>query len=69
MLRRVGTFVSYTALSLIALLFLFPFFWMVSNAVRSNAEVMAVPVRIFLRSIIGEHSSKPWFPCRSEPSC
>ena len=46
-LRRVGTFVSYAALSLIALLFLFPFFWMVSNAVRSNAEVMAVPVRIF----------------------
>ncbi|MGO8550056.1 carbohydrate ABC transporter permease, partial [Rhizobium ruizarguesonis] len=35
MLRRVGTFVRYTALSLIALLFLFPFFWMVSNAVRS----------------------------------
>jgi multiple sugar transport system permease protein len=45
-LRRIGTFVSYAALSLIALLFLFPFFWMVSNAVRSNAEVLAVPVRI-----------------------
>ncbi|MFA1626770.1 carbohydrate ABC transporter permease [Rhizobium mongolense] len=28
------------------MLFLFPFFWMVSNAVRSNAEVLAVPVRI-----------------------
>ena len=46
LLRRVGTFVSYAGLSLIALLFLFPFFWMVSNAVRSNTEVMAVPVRI-----------------------
>lgn len=45
-LRRIGTFVSYAALSLIALLFLLPFFWMVSNAVRSNAEVLAVPVRI-----------------------
>lgn len=45
-LRRIGTFVSYAALSLIALLFLVPFFWMVSNAVRSNAEVLAVPVRI-----------------------
>ncbi|EJC83531.1 ABC-type sugar transport system, permease component [Rhizobium leguminosarum bv. trifolii WSM2297] len=47
LLRRLGTFASYAGLSLIALLFLFPFFWMVSNAVRSNAEVMAVPVRIF----------------------
>ncbi|PDS78539.1 carbohydrate ABC transporter permease [Rhizobium sp. L43] len=47
LLRRIGTFISYAGLSLIALLFLFPFFWMVSNAVRSNAEVMAVPVRIF----------------------
>ncbi|WP_087000468.1 carbohydrate ABC transporter permease [Rhizobium sullae] len=45
-LRRIGTFVSYAALSLIAMLFLFPFFWMVSNAVRSNTEVLAVPVRI-----------------------
>ncbi|MFS8145269.1 carbohydrate ABC transporter permease [Rhizobium sp. BR 249] len=45
-LRRIGAFVSYAGLSLVALLFLFPFFWMVSNAVRSNTEVMAVPVRI-----------------------
>ncbi|WP_064709632.1 carbohydrate ABC transporter permease [Rhizobium bangladeshense] len=46
LLRRIGAFVNYAALSLIALLFLFPFFWMVSNAVRSNTEVLAVPVRI-----------------------
>ncbi|MFB2607807.1 carbohydrate ABC transporter permease, partial [Rhizobium phaseoli] len=46
LLRRIGIFVSYTGLSLVALLFLFPFFWMVSNAVRSNTEVLAVPVRI-----------------------
>ena len=37
---------SHGALALVALLFLFPFFWMVSNAVRSNAEVLAIPVRI-----------------------
>nr|WP_295890840.1 carbohydrate ABC transporter permease [uncultured Devosia sp.] len=37
---------NHGALALVALLFLFPFFWMVSNAVRSNAEVMATPVRI-----------------------
>jgi len=37
---------NHGALLVVALLFLFPFFWMVSNAVRSNAEVMAIPVRI-----------------------
>lgn len=37
---------NHGALALVALLFLFPFFWMVSNAVRSNAEVLAIPVRI-----------------------
>ena len=34
---------SYTGLILVALLFLFPFFWMVSNAIRNNDEVLAVP--------------------------
>lgn len=38
--------VNHGALSLVAIAFLFPFFWMVSNAVRSNAEVTAMPVRI-----------------------
>jgi multiple sugar transport system permease protein len=47
---RAGTLaldiLNHGALGLVALLFLFPFFWMVSNAVRSNAEVLAIPVRI-----------------------
>ena len=38
--------INHGALALVALLFLFPFFWMVSNAIRSNAEVLAIPVRI-----------------------
>ncbi|WDR04767.1 carbohydrate ABC transporter permease [Devosia rhodophyticola] len=37
---------SLLGLSLVALLFLFPFFWMVSNAVRGNNEVLAVPPRL-----------------------
>ncbi len=43
---------NHGALALVALLFLFPFFWMVSNAVRSNAEVLAIPVRL-LPTVIG----------------
>lgn len=37
--------ISHVGLALVALLFLFPFFWMVSNAVRGNNEVLAVPPR------------------------
>lgn len=37
--------ISHVGLGLVALLFLFPFFWMVSNAVRGNNEVLAVPPR------------------------
>ena len=43
--------VSHTGLTLVALLFLFPFFWMISNALRRNDEVLAVPLR-FLPSVI-----------------
>jgi multiple sugar transport system permease protein len=38
--------INHLALTLVAIAFLFPFFWMVSNAVRSNAEVMAIPVHV-----------------------
>ncbi len=38
--------VNHLAITLVAIAFLFPFFWMVSNAVRSNAEVTAIPARI-----------------------
>ncbi|MDK4717355.1 carbohydrate ABC transporter permease [Rhizobium sp. CNPSo 4039] len=38
--------VNHLAITLVAIAFLFPFFWMVSNAVRSNAEVTAIPPRI-----------------------
>jgi multiple sugar transport system permease protein len=41
-----GTLVSQGAMSLVALAFLFPFFWMLTNAIRSNGEVLAVPPRL-----------------------
>lgn len=37
--------ISHVALSVVALLFLFPFFWMATNAIRPNSEVMTVPPR------------------------
>jgi len=51
---------NHGALALVALLFLFPFFWMVSNAVRSNAEVMAIPVRILPNEFQWDNFAKTW---------
>lgn len=42
----VGTLVSQGAMALVALAFLFPFFWMLTNAIRPNGEVLAVPPRL-----------------------
>ncbi|MDO9417088.1 carbohydrate ABC transporter permease [Pararhizobium sp.] len=51
---------NHLALGLIALAFLFPFFWMVSNALRSNTEVFAVPVRIIPNVIEWGNFAEAW---------
>lgn len=51
---------NHGALILVALLFLFPFFWMVSNAVRSNAEVLAIPVRILPHEFQWDNFARTW---------
>jgi multiple sugar transport system permease protein len=51
---------NHGALTLVALVFLFPFFWMVSNAVRSNAEVMAVPPRLLPTEWQWENFAHAW---------
>jgi multiple sugar transport system permease protein len=44
--RSIGGIVLHLFVVLLAIAFLFPFFWMVSNAVRSNGEVLATPPRL-----------------------
>ena len=51
---------NHGALALVALLFLFPFFWMISNAVRSNSEVLAIPVRILPTVFEWDNFAKAW---------
>jgi multiple sugar transport system permease protein len=51
---------SHAAMLVVALLFLFPFFWMVSNALRSNAEVLAIPVMIFPSKILWQNFVDAW---------
>ncbi len=42
-LAGIGRLASHLAMVVISLVFLFPFFWMISNAVRANSEVLAIP--------------------------
>lgn len=51
---------NHGGLAIVALIFLFPFFWMVSNAVRSNAEVLAIPVRILPHAFEWDNFAKAW---------
>jgi multiple sugar transport system permease protein len=44
--QTAGSVALHLGVTLFALVFLFPFFWMVSNAIRSNGEVLATPPRL-----------------------
>ncbi len=43
-----------------AALFLFPFFWMVSNALRGDGEVFAVPPRLFPSQVQWHNFAEAW---------
>lgn len=51
---------SYAGLTAVAALFLFPFFWMVSNAIRTNDEVLAVPPRLLPTTYHWENFIEAW---------
>lgn len=45
-LRNAGSVVLHLGVTLLAIAFLFPFFWMISNAIRPNGEVLAAPPQL-----------------------
>jgi len=51
---------NHAALLAVALLFMFPFFWMVSNALRTNDEVLAVPPRLLPSTYHWENFGDAW---------
>lgn len=55
-----GQIFSHGALTLVAIGFLFPFFWMLSNAVRSNSEVLAVPPRLVPETFEWQNFVEAW---------
>ncbi|AJY48094.1 ABC transporter permease [Martelella endophytica] len=58
--HRIMTVVSYCGLTLVALAFLFPFFWMITNTIRPNAEVLAVPPRLLPEEYAWDTFAKAW---------
>jgi multiple sugar transport system permease protein len=44
--RTFGSVVLHMLVTLLAIAFLFPFFWMISNAIRPNGEVLATPPQL-----------------------
>ncbi|WP_092500049.1 ABC transporter permease subunit [Faunimonas pinastri] len=51
---------SLAAIIVVATAFLFPFFWMVSNAIRTNDEVLAVPPRLLPSQAHWENFVQAW---------
>lgn len=51
---------SHIAMVLVALAFLFPFFWMLTNAIRSNAEVLSVPPILWPSEVRWGNFAEAW---------
>jgi multiple sugar transport system permease protein len=60
LLRRCGGGASLLAMAVLALLFLFPFVWMLSNALRTNAEVLSVPPVLLPSELLWSNFSQAW---------
>ena len=52
--------VMYTALILLSLIILLPFFWMVSSSLKTSQDVFSVPMRWLPETIVWENFSEIW---------
>jgi multiple sugar transport system permease protein len=59
--RSAGNAALHVMVGAAALCFVFPFFWMISNAVRSNGEVLAVPPRLLPSEVQPGNFVEAWF--------
>jgi multiple sugar transport system permease protein len=59
--RGTGRVILHVGVAAAAIAFLFPFFWMVSNAVRPNGEVLAVPPRLLPGELQLQNFVEAWF--------
>jgi multiple sugar transport system permease protein len=59
-LSRVWQFFLNASIVPLAMIFLFPFFWMLSNALRSDAEVFASPPRLLPKVFVWSNFVQAW---------
>jgi multiple sugar transport system permease protein len=59
--RSAGNATLHVVVAAAAVAFLFPFFWMISNAIRSNGEVLAVPPRFWPSEVELGNFIEAWF--------
>jgi multiple sugar transport system permease protein len=59
--RLAGNTALHVLVAAAAISFLFPFFWMISNAIRSNGEVLAVPPRLLPSEVELGNFVVAWF--------
>jgi multiple sugar transport system permease protein len=59
--RSAGNAGLHVGVAAAAVAFLFPFFWMISNAIRSNGEVLAVPPRLLPSEVQIGNFIEAWF--------
>ena len=52
--------VMYTALILLSLIILLPFFWMVTSSLKTSQDVFSVPMRWLPETIVWENFSEIW---------
>jgi len=57
---RAGRWAPHAGIVIAAILFLFPFFWMVSNALRMDREVFAVPPMLLPSQIQWRNFAQAW---------
>ena len=58
--RAPWALVSHTLIIVAACLFLFPFFWMLSNALRQDSEVFTIPPRLLPSHIAWHNFAQAW---------
>jgi multiple sugar transport system permease protein len=59
--RSAGDVLVHLGVAVVAIAFLFPFFWMMSNAIRPNGEVLATPPRLLPSEFQWGNFAEAWF--------
>lgn len=58
--QRIGNLLKYTAVIILTFIFLIPFLWMLSTALKSRSEVISSTLSLFPKKIAWENFKEAW---------